>query len=239
MRLNYLRWLYRGLLALFVLGAPIVILVGLFAIPLGPRMRDQARLKTYENSDFYDDHRSVRHPPLGSIAQGERVEDAAFYWGRRELPPVPTRLEPSTRLTPRRVPPVQTAQGAAQVVEAIYVDKIPTPLTPRTLRRGQQRFDIFCAPCHGRVGDAKGIITRHDYPQPPSFHSRGLREVPAGYLFDVITQGYGMMYGYGDRLNPADRWAVVAYIRTLQLSQHAPARRLRPTDLEHLREARP
>src|SRR5690554_7576204 len=97
MHLIYLRWLYRGLLAAFVLGLPAAVLVALIAISFAPRMRAQARLKPYEDSAFYSDQRSVRHPPMGTIARGEKVADAAFYWGRRTLPPVITRAQPPTR----------------------------------------------------------------------------------------------------------------------------------------------
>jgi len=232
MHLIYLRWLYRGLLAAFVLGLPAAVLVALIAISFAPRMRAQARLKPYEDSAFYSDQRSVRHPPMGTIARGEKVADAAFYWGRRTLPPVITRAQPPTRLTPRSE---LTRDGLAE----IYVETNPIAATALTLKRGQQRFDIFCAPCHGRAGDGQGIITRHDFPLPPTFHSEALRQAPAGYLFDVITQGYGMMYSYADRLNPADRWAVVAYIRALQLSQYAPADRLSPVDMQKIQEANP
>jgi len=232
MHLIYLRWLYRGLLAAFVLGLPAAVLVALIAISFAPRMRAQARLKPYEDSAFYSDQRSVRHPPMGTIARGEKVADAAFYWGRRTLPSVITRAQPPTRLTPRSE---LTRDGLAE----IYVETNPIAATALTLKRGQQRFDIFCAPCHGRAGDGQGIITRHDFPLPPTFHSEALRQAPAGYLFDVITQGYGMMYSYADRLNPADRWAVVAYIRALQLSQYAPADRLSPVDMQKIQEANP
>lgn len=238
MHLIYLRWLYRALLVAFVLGAPMVIVVALIAIPRGPRMRQQARLKPYENSEFYKDHRSVRHPPMGTIARGERVEDAAFYWGRHTLPPVGTKSEPSTRLTPLTAQTKQDKKASRDAIDEIYVERIPIPLTSNTLERGRERFDIFCAPCHGAAGDGQGVITHHDFPSPPTFHSPPLREAPAGYIFDVITQGYGMMYSYADRLNPADRWAVVAYIRALQLSQHAPADKLSPIDIRNLREAK-
>lgn len=232
MHLIYFRWLYRGLLTAFVLGVPAAVIVALIAMALAPRMRAQARLKPFENSAFYADGRSVRHPPMGTIARDEKVTDAAFYWGRHTLPPVISRAEPPTRLTPLSA---LTRGGLSE----IYVEGNPVPVTAPMLKRGQQRFDIFCAPCHGRAGDGQGIITRHGFAQPPTFHSEALRQAPAGYLFDVITQGYGMMYSYADRLEPADRWAVVAYIRALQLSQYAPADRLSPADMRKIQEANP
>lgn len=90
------------------------------------------------------------------------------------------------------------------------------------LERGRQEFGIYCAPCHGPAGDGNGYITQRGFPHPPSYHSQQLREAPDGLFYDVITNGYGIMYPYGDRLAPADRWNVVAYIRALQLAWHAP-----------------
>jgi mono/diheme cytochrome c family protein len=94
--------------------------------------------------------------------------------------------------------------------------------TAGALERGRQEFQIYCAPCHGPAGDGDGYITRRGFPHPPSYHTQQLREAPDGLFYDVITNGYGIMYPYGDRLTPADRWNVVAYIRALQLAWHAP-----------------
>ncbi|WP_084698592.1 c-type cytochrome [Muricoccus aerilatus] len=97
----------------------------------------------------------------------------------------------------------------------------PPPVTPALLARGEERYGINCLPCHGAVGDGDGMIVRRGFPAPPSYHTRRLRSVPARYLFDVITNGYGVMYSYAARVSPEDRWAIVAYIRALQLSRHA------------------
>ena len=94
-------------------------------------------------------------------------------------------------------------------------------LQSRGIQRGRERYDIYCAPCHGLTGDGKGYVTLRGFPHPPSYHTDRLREAPDTYLFDVITHGYGAMYAYAERLAPEDRWAVVAYVRALQLSQHA------------------
>jgi hypothetical protein len=102
-----------------------------------------------------------------------------------------------------------------------YIDVIPLPVTQAFLRRGQERYDIFCSPCHGRVGYGEGMIVQRGFPSPPSFHTERLRELPAGYYYDVITNGFGVMYSYGSRVQPTDRWAIVAYIQALQLSQNA------------------
>lgn len=89
------------------------------------------------------------------------------------------------------------------------------------LRRGRGRYDIYCAPCHGLTGDGRGYITLRGFPAPPTYHSDRLRAAPDEYLFEVISRGYGAMFPYADRLAPQDRWAVIAYVRALQLSQHA------------------
>ncbi len=101
------------------------------------------------------------------------------------------------------------------------VDKFPSPLTHEILLRGQERYNIFCSPCHDRVGNGQGMIVQRGFRRPPSFHIDRLREAPVGYFFDVITNGFGAMYDYGERIPPQDRWAIIAYIRALQLSQHA------------------
>jgi mono/diheme cytochrome c family protein len=96
----------------------------------------------------------------------------------------------------------------------------PPTITQGLIERGQERYDIFCTPCHGYDGKGDGMIVRRGFPKPPSYHTDRLRAAPARYLFDVITNGYGVMYAYGARVPPEDRWAIIAYIRALQLSQH-------------------
>jgi mono/diheme cytochrome c family protein len=93
--------------------------------------------------------------------------------------------------------------------------------TRAALERGRQRFDIYCAPCHGFGGDGNGYITERGYPHPPSYHTDRLRAASDSYFFGVISQGVGAMYPYADRVTPADRQAIIAYIRALQLSRHA------------------
>jgi mono/diheme cytochrome c family protein len=97
----------------------------------------------------------------------------------------------------------------------------PPPVTMALLERGQQRFDIYCSPCHSRIGDGNGIIVQRGFPHPPSYDSDALRNAPNQLFYDVITHGYGAMYSYADRVEPADRWAIVAYIRALQASARA------------------
>lgn len=129
----------------------------------------------------------------------------------------------------RPLPPHTIARGHLNEDEAFYTGKMgtnlvtafPFPVTREVLLRGQERFDIYCAPCHGRTGDGNGMIRQRGYPAPPSYHIDRLRQAPDGYFFDVMTRGYGAMYSYAGRVEPSDRWAIVAYIRALQLSYHA------------------
>lgn len=103
-----------------------------------------------------------------------------------------------------------------------FVETFPFPVTKEVLERGQQRFNIYCSPCHDRLGMGDGKIVRRGYRHPPSYHIDRLRQVQNGYIFDVITNGFGAMPDYAAQVQPRDRWAIVAYIRALQLSQNAP-----------------
>ncbi|HXT23999.1 MAG TPA: cytochrome c [Candidatus Eisenbacteria bacterium] len=98
----------------------------------------------------------------------------------------------------------------------------------RLLRRGEDRYRIFCTPCHGLQGDGQGMIATRGMKHPPSYHIDRLRQAPNGYFYDVITNGFGAMYSYSERIPPADRWAIVAYVRALQLSRNAKAADLPP-----------
>ncbi len=102
-----------------------------------------------------------------------------------------------------------------------FVKASPVALTRPMLDRGRERYDIYCAPCHSRLGDGAGMIVERGFRKPPSFHVERLRAAPDGQLFDVITNGFGAMASYVSRISVADRWAVVAYVRALQLSQSA------------------
>jgi len=106
-------------------------------------------------------------------------------------------------------------------VNGVVVDAFPFPVTRQVLERGRERYNIYCTPCHDEVGTGHGMIVRRGFPPPPSYHSDRLRTAPAGHYFDVMTNGFGAMRSYADRVSPQDRWAIVAYIRALQLSQHA------------------
>jgi cytochrome c553 len=105
--------------------------------------------------------------------------------------------------------------------DTAFAKNFPMPVTREVLLRGQARFNIYCTPCHDWAGTGRGMIVRRGFKQPPSYHIDRLREAPAGYLFDVITNGFATMSGYAAQVPPEDRWAIVAYIRALQLSQNA------------------
>jgi Cytochrome C oxidase, cbb3-type, subunit III len=121
------------------------------------------------------------------------------------------------------------ARGQLRTDEQLYegkqggklVDSFPFPVTFAVLSRGRERYDIFCSPCHDRVGTGQGMVVRRGYRAPPSMHIERLRQAPAGYFFDVMTNGFGVMPDYSQPIRAEDRWAIAAYIRALQLSQHA------------------
>jgi cytochrome c553 len=129
----------------------------------------------------------------------------------------------------RPLVPFTVARGHLNEDEAFFTGKIgtnlvedfPYPITKPVLERGRERFEIYCAPCHGRTGEGNGMIVQRGFPVPPSYHIDRLRQAPAGHFVDVITEGYGIMYSYAERVEPTDRWAIAAYIRALQLSQGA------------------
>jgi len=104
----------------------------------------------------------------------------------------------------------------------------PLPLTPELLSRGQERYRIFCSPCHGIQGDGNGMVAMRGMKHPPGFQDPRLQQVPTGYIYDVITNGFGAMLGYSAQVPPADRWAIIAYVRALQLSRNAPVSELPP-----------
>jgi mono/diheme cytochrome c family protein len=118
-----------------------------------------------------------------------------------------------------------TVARGALAADALFVPKdsnnFPLPVTQELLERGEDRYRIFCTPCHGLQGDGNGMIAMRGMKHPPSYHQDRLRQIPNGYIYDVITNGFGAMYGYSAQIPPRDRWAIVAYVRALQLSRNA------------------
>lgn len=164
-------------------------------------MYDQPRYKPFSAGPLFADGASARLPPAGIqlYAGGVPAGISSGRAGRDQL----------------------QREQAAEAAPAL-----PGAISWALLQRGRQRYEIYCLPCHSPVGDGDGLVVRRGFPAPPSFHQDRLRQAPDRHLFDVISQGYGVMAAYGDRVPPSDRWAIVAYLRALQLSQHAPVARL-------------
>ncbi len=138
----------------------------------------------------------------------------------------------------RPLPDGTVARGFLRADSRVYSGKVgnalvtefPVPLGAAVLARGRQRFDIFCSPCHDRTGSGAGMVVLRGYRPPPSFHIDRLRNAPVGHFYDVITNGFGAMPDYSSQIDVADRWAIVAYVRALQLSQNAPVAAIGPED---------
>ena len=121
------------------------------------------------------------------------------------------------------------ARGQLRADEHLYTGKIngqvatefPMPVTKAVLDRGQERFNVYCSPCHGRTGEGNGMVVQRGFRQPPSYHEERLRNAPVGYFFDVMTNGFGAMQDYSAQVTVPDRWAIAAYIRVLQFSRSA------------------
>ncbi|MGI8811434.1 MAG: c-type cytochrome [Pyrinomonadaceae bacterium] len=173
-------------------------------------MQDQPRYKAYKQSDFFKDGRASRNLPEGTVARGQLKEDKAFYTGKIANP------NPNAA-----VQTVTDATGNTLVASFPNdVDEFPIPVTKELVDRGQDRFNIYCIVCHGPVGNDDGMIVRRGFSKPPTYHDDRLRNAPVGHFFDVMTNGWGKMNSYADKLTAADRWAVASYIRALQLSQN-------------------
>lgn len=175
-------------------------------IHLNQNMDAQEKFDAQEANPFFADGRAARPPVPGTVARGFLQEDPIFYRGR-------------------------TADGA-------YTTDLPFEITEAVIARGQERFNIYCAVCHGRAGDGEGIIMTGGYgfTPAPSFHIDRLREVQDGYLYDVITNGVRNMPAYAQQISVADRWATVAYVRALQLSQNATEADLTPSEVARLEQ---
>jgi mono/diheme cytochrome c family protein len=171
---------------------------------------------------------------VGLAACGSLRQDMANQPRQNPLSPSP--FFPDGR-SERPLPENTVARGSI-ADDALFVPKdsnaFPLPLTAELLQRGQERYGIFCSPCHGLQGDGQGMVAMRGMKHPPSFHQERLRQVPNGYLYDVATNGFGAMYGYSAQIPPRDRWAIIAYVRALQLSRNARAAELPPDLREKL-----
>ncbi len=170
---------------------------GLFALLLvaGCRqdMQDQPKIRSQRGSEMFADHRGARPQVANTVARGQLREDSYFYTGV-----------------------VQSANGYRE-----EQNLMPFPVTLDVLKRGQERFNIYCSPCHSRVGNGLGEIVQRGYKPAANYHDQVRLSQPISHYFYVMTHGYGAMPDYSAQLTPVDRWAVAAYIRALQLSQAA------------------
>jgi mono/diheme cytochrome c family protein len=162
-------------------------------------MHNQPKFIPLRSSEFYSDRRSARYPVPGTIPQ---LDDKTV--DKEQLDPNSYFLSGKHGNTYGNELPGTDQQAVAAV-----------------LARGQERYNIYCQPCHSELGDGNGMIVQRGFKRPPSFHVQRLRNAPLGWFYDVISNGFGGMPDYSAQIKPADRWAIAAYIRALQLSQNA------------------
>ena len=172
-------------------GASMMVL--LFVAGCRQDMQDQPKVRSQRGSELFADHRGARPQVANTVARGQLREDSYFYTGA-----------------------VQAADGYRE-----EKNEMPFPATLDVLKRGQERFNIYCSPCHSRVGNGLGEIVQRGYKPAANFHDQVRLSQPISHYFYVMTHGYGAMPDYSTQLTPVDRWAVAAYIRALQLSQAA------------------
>jgi hypothetical protein len=183
--------------ATLVAGIALLASLALAGCRLPQKMADQPQFDPLEKSNFFADGASSRPLVQGTVAS-PRVEGSLAQIGSG-----PNEL-------------FDTGREAGQ-----FSDSFPMPLTAELMARGRERYDIYCSMCHGRVGEGNGMIVARGYKRPPSFHSDALRSRKNGYIFDVIGNGFGVMPAYRTMIPASDRWAIVAYVRALQVSQNA------------------
>ena len=199
-------------------------------------MHDQPKYKLYRESNFagyQKDQAAARPVPENTVARGHLNADKVFYTGKDD----------SATAAPAPAPTTTTAtmaqgQNPAQVQPTTdfrgYTNSFPMPVTKEVLDRGQDRFNIYCTPCHGKTGVGNGMVVQRGYKQPPSYFDDRLRNAPVGYFFSVISEGFGAMPDYAAQIKPEDRWAVVAYLRALQASRGVKVEELTPEQRKQL-----
>lgn len=190
------------------------------------QMAAQPSYKPLDPSTFFSDGRSARPLPPGTVARGHLRTDLHFFTGKRTA--FGTDRGQPAALVGAAGSGALNALAIAAMEEEYEVDTFPFPITRAVLKHGQDRYMIYCAVCHDPLGTGEGKIVERGYTRPPSYHIDRLRSVPVGHFFNVITNGYGSMPDYKQQVPPRDRWAIAAYIRALQLSQHFPVRDLPP-----------
>lgn len=189
-------------------------------------MAAQPSYRPLDPSSFFADGRSARPLVPGTVARGHLRTDIQMFEGKRQRAN-PAMARPAALLGAGANP-----LGAALLAAGENYDyendvtTFPYPVTRAVLERGYHRYMIYCVVCHDPLGTGHGKIVERGYTPPPSYHIPRLRNAPVGHFFDVITNGYGSMPDYKQQVPPHDRWAIVAYIRALQLSQHFPEKEL-------------
>lgn len=189
-----------------------ITVTGLFIVSIGCRydMQDQPRYKAYKKSDFFADGRASRDLPDGTVSRGNLRENKVFYTGKKE------NADPNVQVQ-------TTVSPSGNTLVTSFpndIEKSPVPLTKELLDRGEEKYNVYCTVCHGPLGNGDGMVVRRGFPKPPTYNDDRLRNAPDGHFFDVMTNGWGRMNSYAHQISAADRWAIVAYIRALQLSQN-------------------
>lgn len=180
-------------------------------------------MKPYRGTSFFSDGLSARQPVEGTVPRGYLRDDSEFFTGKKSgTTAVPT--PPGTPAGPQ--PSNENQAGVNAYPDDVEV--FPFPVTNETLKRGRERYDIFCSACHGLTGYGDGIIVRRGFRRAASFHDDRLRQAPVGHFFDAITNGWGAMPSYSSQIPVQDRWAIIAYVRALQLSQQTQPPGTRP-----------
>lgn len=180
-------------------------------------MQDQPKMKAYRGTTFFGDGLSARQPVEGTVPRGYLRADREFFTGKK----IGTGTAPGSAGAPAGPQPTAATQSGANAYPD-DVDTFPFPITEETLGRGRERYNIFCSACHGMTGYGDGIVVRRGFRRAASFHDDRLRQAPVGHFFDAVTNGWGAMPSYATQIPIQDRWAIIAYIRALQLSQQRP-----------------
>ncbi|HXM36136.1 MAG TPA: cytochrome c [Pyrinomonadaceae bacterium] len=183
-------------------------------------MQDQPKMKPYRSSPFFKDGLSSRQLVPGTVPRGWLREDKELFTGKKSGLPAAPGVAGANQTAGATTTPVSGA--TASQVAAAYpddVEKFPFPITKEILERGEGRYQIFCAVCHGPTGSGDGLIVRRGFRKPPSFYDPSLRSAPVGHFFDVVTNGWGAMPSYAAQIPVQDRWAIISYVRALQLTR--------------------
>jgi hypothetical protein len=188
------------------------------------RMAEQPSYKPLDPSTFFADERSARPLVSGTVARGHLRTDLHLFVGKKQGARTGAALIGIAAAGTVPVASTLASLGRSEYLDD--VDTFPFPVTRNVLIRGQARYMIYCAVCHDPLGTGRGKIVERGYTPPPSYHIDRLRTAPVGHFFDVITNGYGSMPDHKEQISPRDRWAIIAYIRALQLSQHFPVKDL-------------